>query len=259
MDLDTPDELSERDRRDLAAHADGALSGRRAAALEARIARDPALAAAVARQRLAASTTHDRAATVSAPASLRERVETPRTAVAPRARARGPRMILVAGALIVGTFVAMLAFSGGAPDGFGVVEAAAFADRGAVEPAPPAATTTLLDRRGAGLAFPNWATRFGWRATGARTDTRDGRRLTTVYYARDAQRIAYTIVDGRPLELPTGSDSVVEGTRVRLVRSGGRALVTWQRRGHTCVLSGSADAGTLVALAGWKGKGTVAF
>jgi anti-sigma factor RsiW len=249
-------ELSERDRRDLAALADGLLTGRRRAALEARVASEPALAAALARQRIA-STTRDRAATVSAPSSLRERID---AAQRPRASSRRRRALVPAvAALAVAVLAAVLVLPGGAPGGPSVVEAAALGQRPAVEPAPRPATDKLLDRRGAGLPFPDWSQKFGWRATGARTDTLDGRRMTTVFYAKGAQRIAYTIAGGAALKEPDGNDRIVEGTRVRLVRAGQPALVTWLRRGHTCVLSGTADPEILRKLAGWKGKGAVAF
>src|SRR5918992_1481595 len=74
--------------------------------------------------------------------------------------------------------------------------AAALGQRPAVEPAPRPATAKLLDRQAAGLSFPDWSQKFGWRATGARTDTLAGRRMTTVFYVKGARRIAYTIVGG---------------------------------------------------------------
>ena len=256
MEPHTSPELSERDRRDLAALADGLLTGRRRAALEARVAREPALAAALARQRVG-STTRDRAAAVSAPSSLRERVDTAQRARASSRRRRA--LVPAVAAFAVAFVVAVLVVPGGTPGAPSVVEAAALGQRPAVEPAPRPATDKLLDRRAAGLPFPDWSQKFGWRATGARTDTLDGRRMTTVFYAKGARRIAYTIVGGAALDEPGGSDRVVEGTPVRLVRAGQRALVTWLRRGHTCVLSGTADPATLRKLAGWKGKGAVAF
>jgi hypothetical protein len=257
MEPRTSHELSERDRRDLAALADGLLTGRRAAALEARVAREPALAAALARQRIASTTTRDAAAATSAPSSLRERVE-----AAPRARASSRRrraLVPVVAALAVAALAAVLVLPSGAPGGPSVVEAAALGQRPAIEPAPRPATARLLDRRAAGLPFPDWSQTFGWRATGARTDTLAGRRMTTVFYAKGARRIAYTIAGGAALDEPDGGDRVVEGTRIRLVRAGQPALVTWQRRGHTCVLSGAADPATLRKLAAWKGKGAVEF
>jgi len=257
MESSTSHELSERDRRDLAALADGLLTGRRAAALEARVARDPALAAALARQRSASTATRGAAAAIGAPASLRERVD-----AAPRARASARRrraLVPAIAALAVVALAAVLVLPSGTPGGPSVVEAAALGQRPALEPAPRPATDKLLARQGAGLPFPDWSEKFGWRATGARTDTLDGRRTTTVFYAKGAQRIAYTIVGGAPLDEPGGSDRVVEGTRVRLVRARPPALVTWQRGGHTCVLSGTADPDTLRKLAAWKGKGAVEF
>jgi anti-sigma factor RsiW len=257
MENHPPNELSERDRRDLAALADGQLTGRRAAAFEARVASEPELAAALARQRSASTTTRNAAAAVSAPASLRERVD-----AAPRARASSRRrraLVPAVAALAVAVLAAVLVLPSGTPGGPSVVEAAALAQRPAVEPAPRSVMGKLLDRRAAGLPFPDWAQKFGWQATGARTDTVDGRRMTTVFYAKGARRIAYTIVSGAALDEPEGGDRVVEGTRVRLVRARPPALVTWLRRGHTCVLSGAADPETLRNLAAWKGKGAVAF
>ena len=162
-------------------------------------------------------------------------------------------------ALAVAALAAVLVLPSGTPGGPSVVEAAALGRLPAVEPAPRPATAQLLDRQAAGLPFPDWSQKFGWRATGARTDTLDGRRMTTVFYAKGARRIAYTIVGGAALREPEGRDRIVEGTRVRLVRAGQPALVTWQRRGHTCVLSGTADPETLRKLAAWKGMGAVAF
>jgi hypothetical protein len=164
-----------------------------------------------------------------------------------------------AAGLALATLVAVLVLAGGGAGGPSIVEAAAVAQRPAVEPAPRPAAAKLLDRRAAGLPFPDWSAKFGWRATGARTDTLAGRRLTTVFYAKGAKRIAYTIVAGAPLDLPEGRDRIVEGTRVRLIKAGRLTPVTWERGGHTCLLSGTADAATLSKLAGWKGTGAVPF
>lgn len=257
MEPEAPYHISERDRRRLAALADGTLAAKHAAALEARIAHDPRLAAALARQRAVVTVMQDAAAAVSAPVSLRERVA---AAPRPRAvRARRGGLALAAAALAAAALVTVLVLPRGVPGGPSVVEAAALAERPALEPAPRPASAKLLDRRAAGLPFPDWSQKFGWRATGTRTDTLDGRRLTTVFYANGERQLAYTIVDGPALELPAGRDSVVEGTRLRLLRAAGRTVVTWERGDHTCVLSGGADAETLHQLASWKGKGAVPF
>ena len=42
--------------------------------------------------------------------------------------------------------------------------------------------------------------------------------------------------------------------------SGGRTVVTWERNGHTCVLSSTdVPRDTLLDLAGWHGKGELPF
>jgi hypothetical protein len=257
MEPEPRSDITERDRRELAARADGTLAGRRAAALDARIAREPVLAAALDRQRAAIAATQAAATTVGAPASLREAFAAPPPARP--ARARRARLVPAAAGLALATLVAVLVLAGGGAGGPSIVEAAAVAQRPAVEPAPRPAAAKLLDRRAAGLPFPDWSAKFGWRATGARTDTLAGRRLTTVFYAKGAKRIAYTIVAGAPLDLPEGRDRIVEGTRVRLIKAGGLTPVAWLRGGHTCLLSGTADAATLSKLAGWKGTGAVPF
>ncbi len=55
--------------------------------------------------------------------------------------------------------------------------------------------------------------------------------------------------------------STVEGTLVRDYVDGGRRVVTWERDGHTCVLTGPTRVKrqVMLDLAGWKGKGAVPF
>jgi hypothetical protein len=73
--------------------------------------------------------------------------------------------------------------------------------------------------------------------------------------------IAYTIVSGDALGTPEGSTPLErEGTDLRVLTVDGRTVVTWDRLGRTCILSGSdVDVATLAKLAAWKGKGTVPF
>jgi hypothetical protein len=50
------------------------------------------------------------------------------------------------------------------------------------------------------------------------------------------------------------------GVTYHVFRKDGRAVVTWERGGHTCVLSGKGvQDRELVALANWRGKGAVPF
>jgi hypothetical protein len=107
-----------------------------------------------------------------------------------------------------------------------------------------------------GVPFPYWEDRFGWRSTGSRTDSVDGREITTVFYAnRKGRRIGYAIVAGRPA--PGADGGVVRwrgGTAYRLQRLDGSHVVIWQRDGHLCVIAGhGVSNATLLALASWQG------
>jgi hypothetical protein len=147
-----------------------------------------------------------------------------------------------------------------APSGAPTVEdAAAFATAPATAPAP-AADGPLLDITQDGIPFPAWAEKFGWEATGSRTDELDGRSTTTVFYEKDGKRLAYTIVGGDALDKPGGNVITAEGTPVTVFGDDGRLVATWERDGNTCVLSGEGiDEQKLAELAGWTGKGAVAF
>jgi hypothetical protein len=112
-----------------------------------------------------------------------------------------------------------------------------------------------------GVAFPYWEDRFGWRATGARTDTLGGRRVTTVFYSGPgAGRIGYAIVGGTPAPAVGGGTTVWHGgVPYRLLGEHDAPVVTWQRNGRLCVLSGRGVSGAmLVRLASWGDGGTAA-
>jgi hypothetical protein len=103
------------------------------------------------------------------------------------------------------------------------------------------------------IYFPDWSGPFGWWATGQRVDSLAGRKAVTVFYARHAQRIAYTIVTAPALKLPSASAYRVGGTELRGFSMGERKVVTWRRAGHTCVLSGvGVSPAELSRLAAWK-------
>ena len=81
-----------------------------------------------------------------------------------------------------------------------------------------------------------------------------------MFYERDGERIAYTIVDGERLDWPEADTTVRDGVELRPFEEEGRNAVTWLREGQTCVLSGEGvDTATLLELAAWKGKGSVRF
>jgi hypothetical protein len=263
------------DEADLAELAAGRLDRRRAAALEARLAADPDLAAALGAQRIAVHAIRGANASTMAPAGLRARIEAlPSTAPPPRIvrpgrRRRGPApalalartMLGLAGAAAASLVLAVaLVLSGGGP---APEDALAFAGRPAAAAArPDPGTPQLLRESAGGVRFPDYAGKFGWRAAGTRTDALEGRSTRTVFYARGDRRIAYTIVGGEPLEVPDDARPVArDGVRLHVLEVGSaRAAVTWRRGGRTCVLSGDAvPAGALLELAAWKGKGAVAF
>ncbi|HEY2537473.1 MAG TPA: hypothetical protein VGI24_10885 [Solirubrobacteraceae bacterium] len=110
-----------------------------------------------------------------------------------------------------------------------------------------------------GVAFPYWEERFGWRASGTRTDTIGGRSVRTVFYSGPrGRRIGYAIVGGTPAPATSGGTLVWHrDVAYRLRRIGAVPVVTWQRDGRLCVLSGRGVSGaTLVRLASWSETGT---
>jgi hypothetical protein len=198
---------------------------------------------------------------LKAPLRLRERIE------AERERARGParrRRLTLGGGLAAATAAAalilVLLLPGGA-GGPGVVAAAELGVRPPTQPAPEPGEPKLLDASAFGLPFPDWAEKFGWEPSGRRVDEIDGRRAITVFYEKEGREIAYTIVSGDALPVPEPSAAARrEGTPLRYLKLEGRTIVTWERGGRTCILSGSAvPATTLLNLAGWKGLGAVPF
>jgi hypothetical protein len=110
-----------------------------------------------------------------------------------------------------------------------------------------------------GVAFPYWKGRFGWRASGARSDTVDGRTVRTVFYSdASGQRIGYAIVSGAPA--PAAHGGVVvwrHGKPYRLLSEHGVTSVVWMRSGRLCVVTGrGVSSSTLLALASWRERGS---
>ena len=215
--------LTPEDEADLAALADGALYGPRRHALDARLRVDPALAAALERQRTAVSMLA--ATAVPAPLSLRLRVEELQRAPV-RRRRRLPALVLAFTASVAAVLVLVLG-SGPVVD-----DVLAVALRPATAPA-------VAGEQFEGIRFPRYEQ---WRMTGARTDVVDGRTVRTVFYARDGREIAYSIVAG-----PALSDD----SALRTVRDGSLSAVTWTRDGRTCVIVGTGDPEVLARLAVW--------
>ena len=249
---------------ELAALADGSLAPDRREAVEAMVEESPDLAALLEEQQLALTSVQAHAAAVEAPAGLRARIEAERARrQAPARRSRFVWWGGLAGATALAVALALVISLPGNPGGPTVAEAATLVTLPATEPAPPRepGSVTLLARSVEGVPYPNWAVKFGWRATGARVDRIDGRDATTVFYEKKGRRIGYTIVTGKPLPEPEYAPRVRrEGTWIKLFRSEGHPAVTWLRGGHTCILGGpGVRHATLTKLAAWDGRGTVPF
>jgi hypothetical protein len=111
-----------------------------------------------------------------------------------------------------------------------------------------------------GVSFPYWGTHFGWRSTGQRSDSVDGRQITTVFYENSrGQRVGYAIVAGsKPPQVAGGVVSRRDGTPYRLLTVKGVAVVAWTREGRLCVISGrGVEGATLLRLASWDDHRTV--
>jgi hypothetical protein len=255
MEPDPVNELTDDQLADLARMVDGTLPASRREELEAQF---PAL---VERQNIALSALRGTADT-GAPARLRANVERAQG----KGRSRDTRRFRLAGGVVAVAAAAVLALvlvlPGAVSGGPSVATAAALAQKPPTDPAPrPTRTPQLLAADVDGVPFPNYAAKFGWKPVGERTDDPKGRDATTVYYEKDGRRIAYTIVSGDALDPPSGARTVkVGGVDFRIFEEDGRNVVTWERGGHTCVLSGKGvDPFQLLVLAGWRGKGTIPF
>lgn len=168
--------------------------------------------------------------------------------------------LLGAGVSLAAVLAAMLALAL-APTGSGrstLERAAALALEPPTGPAPRESRwrqRELTVREGA-IAFPYWGDSVGWRATGVRRDTLEGRAATTVYYAargagEGAGELAYTIVADTPTRPSAGGRTVwLDGTRYTLRTIDQRHVVAWNRGGELCVVSSAhAPPRELLALA----------
>jgi hypothetical protein len=175
-----------------------------------------------------------------------------------------PRLLAPAAgvaALIVVAVVVVLSLGG--PAGPSVVQASELAELPSTQPTPArdAHNAGLLDRRLEGVSFPDWSKDFGWRADGARTDRLDGRRAETVFYTHHGHRIGYTVISGKPLEMPDDAQVVHRnGLEMRRYMDGDRTVLVFERDGLTCILAGHVvHEDTPLKLAAWEGSGAVRF
>jgi hypothetical protein len=183
---------------------------------------------------------------------------------APRRRpfsAAGVAAAAVAAIAVVAIALAVT-FDGGS-HALSLRQAAAPTLRAATRPAPAEsrANHTELTAAVGGVRFPYWGERFGWHSSGTRSDRIDGRSVTTVFYANAAgRRIGYAILAGTPAPRINGGTLVRSGgAPYRVLSENGTAVVTWQRDGHLCVMSGrGVSSATLLKLASSSDRETTA-
>jgi hypothetical protein len=244
-------QFSAREIRLIVGLADGSLPAGEREAAEREVLCDPERRAALERQRRAVAAV--RAARPPAPDELRRGIEAQMRVATPR---RVRRHALAGLAATAALALLMVLLPLGPPQAPPVTEVAALAERGvgAPAPAPDPRHRGHLAEHTDGVPYPDWTDAFGWRAHGARADELAGRRAETVFYEHDGHVIGYTIIEGDPLEPPRDARRVVRnGREIHAWKDGARDVVTFQRDGRTCVLSGDVLAReTLIALAAWR-------
>lgn len=278
----TDRELSQEAERELASLADGSLAGEHRRRALARVQGSPRLRAELAAQQQAVRLLarvdtaappdlHERIGAIAAAATHGSPDGSPALAGAWRRRMRSrPRSrlgIAFAGATLLAGIVGIAVALGGGggqeirQQGSPALSAAATAAltlKPATLPAPSESTRDHEQLAAAvgGVAFPYWEERFGWRGSGARTDTLGGRTVTTVFYANAAgRRIGYAIVAGPAPASGYGSTVRRWGVVYRLSSREGANVVVWRRDGHLCVIAGrGVSPQTLLNLASWGGE-----
>jgi hypothetical protein len=236
---------------ELAALADGSLPPRRRAELEAMVRQSPEAMELLAEQQQAVAAI--RAFEPPLPPALETTVRTVERSHT-RMRASGVLArscavgLAAAAAIVLGLVIA-------SPDGPTVADVAAAAERPALEMhAPPGDGRGSLHRTFAGVTFPDLGADLGWHASGARRDVVDGRRMDTVYYHHHGHLVAYSVLSGPSIGLPSDGHRIVrDGVTIHVYTDGPRTVAAFERADRTCVLSGAVlSADTLVELATWR-------
>jgi hypothetical protein len=192
------------------------------------------------------------AARVEAPASLRARFAEER----PRKRARRQTLRLVVLPLTAAAAAIAIVLAAGGRDPT-LRDAASTALRAPTQ-APPekdSRNARFVKASIGGVRFPNytWYAKR-WSTVGSRRDELSGRDVLTLTYRAGDRRLGYTVVDGKPLDVPSGARRLTaKGKRLAVLRRGKALVVTWREGGHTCVLA-SRDMGVdaMVDFATWS-------
>jgi hypothetical protein len=196
-----------------------------------------------------------------APPALRARIESLRSRPEPRMRVRRAGIagaFAAAAAAVAIALVAVLPSGAGGPS---LSEASAFTLKPATQAAPVHDFDGTLELNVDGVPYPFWERDFGWKASGKRVDQIDGRTATTVFYSKGSLRVGYTIVTGKPVSV-SGDPAVAvrNGVRFRSLPMRGATVLTWERKNHSCILSGrGVSRASLLKLASWKDAGELPY
>ncbi len=186
--------------------------------------------------------------------SGRARDRNARRSLSPRRQPRLAAALAITAAVVV---VLVLVLAGATTTAPTVLQASSSGLRTATRTAPAESPHNphLLAASAAGIYYPYWDGKLGWRAVGARTDAVGGRTVTTVFYTDSrARRIGYSIVSGAALAIPSGNASVQRhGVSFHVLSHANPTIVTWRAAGHTCILTArGVSAATLMRLATWQ-------
>jgi len=194
----------------------------------------------------------DASAQVQAPPSLRAEIASERLARPGRRRPR--RLVPIAAGLAAAAAAAAIVFTInlGSSSPTNVASATAAGLGSATRPAP-ATQGRFVDARVGSVRFPDYSYGLPFKATGERHDTIAGRNAVTVFYSGGSRRVGYTILDGKPLPVPSSAKPVsyADLDAFSFSKDGAR-VVTWRRDALTCVLvSRSVDEQTMLQMAAW--------
>jgi hypothetical protein len=238
------------EQEELAAFADGTLPAPRRGELAARIADSPELAGLLDEQLRAIAVVRAAVEQTAAPQALRDRID----ALPVDVRRRRRRGLAAVAAVAAG--IAALGLALPADQAPSALAAVALGGRPATAAAPAAGEPGFLRAAVEGISFPRW-TKLGWKPTGARVDTLAGRETMTVFYEKEGKRVAYTIIGGKPLTVPSEARGARRsGKTYALLATPRGSAVTWLQDGRTCVLAGTGvPPGVLLKLASWRPAG----
>lgn len=220
--------------REIAALADGTLGAERRREIENQIAGSEQIRESIGEQRAAVDLARE--LDVPAPDRLRAQVAEMAAERAPRRRRSSVAIGGAVGAAAAVFIALVLVLGGGGASAPTVDQVVTASNAGPLMAAPgeDPATPGKLALGVGGVRFPYWEEDHGWKATGARSETVEGRKANTVFYENDSGgSLTYTIVDGSPI------DTLADPGDYDLTGSGDTRRIVWRNGGHTCIIEAS--------------------